>query len=324
MTPIIKGQSNWLLNPKTKTKPKPKTLGVYTMTDRREETIERIKTIRSAIRDKKARWSAGWTSMADLTDEERKMHLGLIVDKEEMRKTEAKFIEEDALTAYGRTTYIYPEKWDWRNVHGKDWTTPVKKQGICGSCVAFATVATVESNYEIFKRDPYLNPNLSEADLFFCGGGKCVSGWDIQKAIEYAEEKGIPDQECFPYKARDRPCKPCADRDERALKVDHWRKIYSESKAKEWISRKGPVMTGMEVYEDFHYYRKGIYKHLEGEEARYHAIAIVGYNDLEQYWICKNSWGTLWGEKGWFKIAYGEGRIGKTWCFFTVEFRERR
>ena len=283
--------------------------------------IERIKIIRNSIRENRFQWSAGWTSLSELKDEEQERLLGLIADEKELIKTEAEITEEDARAAAEGISYIYPEKWDWRRVRGRDWTTTVKKQGLCKSCVAFATVAIVESNYEIFKRRPYLNPNLSEADLFFCGGGKfCGRGWMFEPALTYAQEKGIPPEACFPYKSRNVPCQPCENRDRRAVKIKSWRKISSESEAKEWIYRNGPVMTGMAVYEDFYHYRWGIYKYAHGIRRGYHAIALVGYNDRDQYWMCKNSWGTDWGERGWFRIGYGECGIGKKYRFYTAEF----
>ena len=284
-------------------------------------TTDEIKTIRNAIREKRSQWSAGRTSLTELKPEERKMYLGLKIDKEEIKEIEAKIVEEDAIAASKGIAYIYPERWDWRNVNGRNWTTPVKNQGFCGSCVAFATVAIIESNYEIFKRDPYLDVDLSEADLFFCGGGQlCAIGWHFVPALEYAEDRGIPDQDCFPYKYKNQPCSPCEDRERRVIKIRYWKKMYCESEAKEWISRRGPIMTGMEVWSDFYYYRGGIYEHATGEEKGYHAITIVGYDDVDRYWIAKNSWGRRWGEKGWFRIAYGEGRIGRTSCFYTAEF----
>jgi hypothetical protein len=76
----------------------------------------------------------------------------------------------------------------------------------------------------------------------------------------------------------------------------------------------------MAVYNDFFSYRGGVYRHTTGALAGYHAICVVGYNEKDQCWICKNSWGTGWGEKGWFRIAYGQCGIGTQFCFFTAEF----
>ncbi len=37
-----------------------------------------------------------------------------------------------------------------------------------------------------------------------------------------------------------------------------------------------------------------------------HLVTLVGWDDTNQSWICKNSWGKDWGEDGWFRIKYGE------------------
>ena len=40
---------------------------------------------------------------------------------------------------------------------------------------------------------------------------------------------------------------------------------------------------------------------------------MVGYDDAGGFWICKNSWGTGWGEAGFFCIAYGQCGINHMW-----------
>ena len=43
-----------------------------------------------------------------------------------------------------------------------------------------------------------------------------------------------------------------------------------------------------------------------------HAVTLVGYvtENSVAYWIIKNSWGTAWGEKGYFRILRGEDECG--------------
>ena len=42
-------------------------------------------------------------------------------------------------------------------------------------------------------------------------------------------------------------------------------------------------------------------------------MTMVGYDDFEQCWIVKNSWGNKWGDDGWFKMAYDSGMIIDSW-----------
>lgn len=280
-----------------------------------------IENIRAKIREHGHQWSAGATSISKLPIEQRKTLLGDVIDEEEIDRMTAALVKEDTYAAEKEIAFAYPSAWNWKNVNGRNWTTSVKDQNPCGSCVGFGVVATVESNLKIFKRNHLLNPDLSEADVFFCSCSNCcTSGLDREIALSYVRDKGVPDEKCFPYTPKNQPCNPCSDRAKRIIKIQGWRKICNVSQAKEWIARKGPLVGSMVVYEDFVYYRGGIYKHISGKALGGHCISIVGYNDVEGYWICKNSWGPSWGENGWFKIAYGECEIGVTRCFWTAEF----
>jgi hypothetical protein len=68
----------------------------------------------------------------------------------------------------------------------------------------------------------------------------------------------------------------------------------------------GPVIATMYVYNDFYSYRSGVYSYTTGSYVGAHAILVVGYDDALQAFIVKNSWGSGWGEAGFFMIAYGE------------------
>jgi hypothetical protein len=65
----------------------------------------------------------------------------------------------------------------------------------------------------------------------------------------------------------------------------------------------------MTVYQDFLYYEGGIYAHAWGDKIGSHAVEIEGYDDTQSCWRVRNSWGTGWGERGYFRMAYGEAEI---------------
>jgi hypothetical protein len=74
----------------------------------------------------------------------------------------------------------------------------------------------------------------------------------------------------------------------------------------------------MAVYRDFMFYKEGIYRHVTGDLVGYHAVCCVGYDQADGCWICKNSWGTEWGDDGYFKIAYGEADMDTQFPMFGV------
>jgi len=71
----------------------------------------------------------------------------------------------------------------------------------------------------------------------------------------------------------------------------------------------------MVVYEDFIFYKGGVYKHATGSQLGGHAITMMGWDDSAKAWIVRNSWGEEWGEKGYFRIAYDDasGLGNQTW-----------
>jgi C1A family cysteine protease len=270
--------------------------------------------LQSAVYDKGFNWTVGSTSVSALSDEEQKAHLGLHVDPSELRATEAAIAAFESVPTFSAVGA--PPAVDWRNKNG-NWTTPVQDQASCGSCVSFATIATIESRVKIACNNAGLTPDYSEAFLFYCGCGNCCpSGWNFSPALNFCQTTGVCRNSDFPYTPGNQPC-PAGLTPQ--FKITGWNAILPVADRKNILATKGPLVAGMAVYGDFYSYQSGVYKHVSGELKGYHAVSCVGYDDAQQCWICKNSWGTNWGEAGYFRIGYGEAQMDTSFAMYNVE-----
>jgi C1A family cysteine protease len=208
-----------------------------------------------------------------------------------------------------------PAAVDWRN-NGGNWVTSVKDQGSCGSCVAFGTLAALESRVRIACKNANMSIDLSEAHLFYCGCSNCCgTGWNFPPALDFCKNTGVGLETSFPYTPGNQPCKAGVAS---YTKITAWTNVLSMADRKNIIASKGPVVAGMAVYADFFRYRSGVYKVTSTDLRGYHCICVVGYDDSQKCWICKNSWGTSWGESGFFRIGYGQAKIDTSFAFYDM------
>jgi C1A family cysteine protease len=251
-------------------------------------------------------------------DENCPCSFGIILDENPLETNEE---------PYSNIIENLPPVWDWRCVDGKDFTTPIKDQlqDVCGSCWAFGALAGLESYLEIWGNDPDLNPDLSEQFMLSCSPGDC-NGWYWVLTLKWIKENGAIPEACLPYEADDTiPCEnKCPEWKDLLVGIDDYHKVSpTVSIIQSALVEHGPLPCTMKVYEDFYPdYSGGVYEYTWGDLVFGHCITIVGYNDTwggedEGYWICKNSWGTEWGEDGWFRIAYHECEIENGVYFYT-------
>lgn len=264
---------------------------------------DRLEEVRRAIKARGARWHADVTSVSHLSLEEKKMRLGL--KKDHRLATAPSFSEiapEPLVTAA-------PSTLDWRNVQGVSYVSPVKNQGSCGSCWAFATAAALES--QVMIANGGLTVDLSEQTLVSCSGAGSCSGGYLEEASTFNSNVGLPSETCFPYTRTNDSCaNACADWKNNTDQITGWRYVSSKTSITDGLKNAlyayGPVIVDIEVYQDFYYYKGGVYSYSSGSYLGYHAILLVGYDDVTQAFIAKNSWGTGWGEAGYFRISYSE------------------
>ena len=222
----------------------------------------------------------------------------------------------------------------WRDVDGEDWTTPVRNQGLCGACTIFAAVAVIEGAANVAYGSADLDLDLSEQNLLSCTSVSCSGGgMDAAVGLNRAKSHGVPDEGCHPYTATDGNCNQgCADLAERALKVTDWGwaagpnlsdwwKTPTVEQIKEALTH-GPLSTSMTVYSDFSMYNSGVYeKTASATQEGGHAVVIIGWNDGNDSWYGKNSWGPGWGDGGYFEIKRGESGFaegGTAWAQVDV------
>jgi cathepsin X len=146
----------------------------------------------------------------------------------------------------------------------------------------------------------------------------------------YGEEFGIPEETCQNYIARDpeefnctpvQQCMNCgppmqsnsssnencwAETIFPKYKVVQYGRVFGAKRMKAEIYARGPIGCGIDATNKFDYYTGGIYKEKKLLPYLNHEIAVVGWGYDEEssteYWIGRNSWGTYWGEYGFFKI----------------------
>jgi C1A family cysteine protease/fibronectin type 3 domain-containing protein len=277
-----------------------------------------IDEIREAIQINHAKWIAKENPISLLPQEERIKRLGAI---EPVEALDVFAIPYEPFY----TPLLLAATFDWRN-NGGNYVTPVRNQGSCGSCWAFAATAALESKALITFDKPGTNLDLSEQIVVSCGGAGSCNGGSPGGASSFFVSTGTNLESCYPYTATDGNCgSACSNWQASTYKIDGWSYVSGGSAPtadalKNAIYINGPLITTFDVYTDFFSYHSGVYSYVSGGKAGGHAVLIVGWNDLDNAFIVKNSWGTGWGESGYFRIAYSEltgtTRFGRYSCAY--------
>jgi C1A family cysteine protease len=214
-----------------------------------------------------------------------------------------------------------PRSFDLRSVNGQNYITEVRDQKECNSCTAYAVVAAIEGAISI--KNGVVNPtiHLSENQLFFCGGsnGCDTNAWYPEGALKYCKDTGITDATTYgpvPFGICDNALLP-------VTKISNYRQLPDATAIKQCLTGLGlyaqsPVVAVFVLYESLYAWNANnvhqVYKVKDKDpfEVRRggHVVCIVGYDDADGHWICKNSWGpSMGGLGGYYNIGYGECHI---------------
>jgi len=265
--------------------------------------VEIFDNIERAITERDAKWTADETSVSKLSVEEKKRLCGVDIG-----------FTPNGSAELSRSKFTYTGTFDWRDVNGQNWVTSVKNQGSCGSCWIFGATAAFETQINIDANDSALDFDASEQKILSClSGGWGCGGGDPKSALKHIRDDGIPNEACMPYHANDDiPCsEACSDWESNAwsLKTIGIPGSHTTDSYKAILENNGPMVVVLSVGEDLFYYKGGIYEPTwTSKEFGWanHCVMLVGYDDNNECWIIKNSWGTGWGEDGYGRVSYGQ------------------
>ncbi len=210
---------------------------------------------------------------------------------------------------------------DWRDVGGTNYMPPVENQNTCGTCWTFCALHTLEGRIRI-DESPAFSDDFSEDAMADCTlPGGCSYGGNFWKATGYLSAMGPVLETCQGWTPGSTNCLSCPQQDYRVKKMITIGETTAAIKA---ALANGPVGTSMDTggvsggetaFDNY----DGSYVMTDGSpSSTNHCVTIVGYHEgsadpgylAGNYWIVQNSWGTGWGDNGYFYIEYGAALIG--------------
>lgn len=199
----------------------------------------------------------------------------------------------------------------------KDWrpqTTPVRDQGMCGSCWTFSTVSVVET-LEVIKKGGKPE-SYSEQELVDCckkpkyPESKGCDGGEEKDALDYIIENGISKRAHYRYTAKDETCKK--DKNPHTHIIKGQKPITNLNDMEDAIKDQTISVGVAAGHIAFRFYKKGVVTRGCPGDNISHAVTVVGAGTEKgvPFWLVRNSWGENWGDKGHIKLMRAKERCG--------------
>jgi C1A family cysteine protease len=193
----------------------------------------------------------------------------------------------------------------------RKYMNTAKDQGNCGSCWSFCTTSVIEAVVNIKKG--VLN-RFSEQQLIDCdSSNNGCDGGHPQNAFQFIKKNnGLTLESTYPYEEKQGTCKKVTNE----YTITNYKRVTDgdEDNLKDLLNNYGPIAIGMDASTiSFQLYKKGtIFSDDNCKKlVLNHCVTLVGYgsNADGDYWIVRNSWGTSWGDNGYFLLARNKNNM---------------
>ena len=204
----------------------------------------------------------------------------------------------------------------------RQWDSPIEDQGDLGSCTANSLAGTLQLNEIKYAPTGSVYQNLSRLFIYYNeraleGSVDQDSGAEIRDGIKTLAQYGVCSETEWPYDTTQFTIKPSDQCYTDALphiihsyySLDGDTSQDTLNNIKTGLASGEPISFGFDVYDSFEgdaIAQTGIMPVPVSTESMQggHAVVIVGYDDTKQWLIVRNSWGTSWGDKGYFYMPY--------------------
>lgn len=209
--------------------------------------------------------------------------------------------------------YSISPKQSPNSVDLRRFCTPIENQGPLGSCTGQAIAGAIEllNNRNGRYRD------ISRLFIYYyerliLGTVNYDSGAYIRDGIKATNHYGASLESFWPYDIKKFRQQPVVEARNDALrrKVTRYERINNINECFDALSNGYPIIMGFKVYSSFmsaSVARTGNMPYPNTRHERLlggHAVLLVGYDKTRKIFIARNSWGTGWGDRGYFYMPF--------------------
>lgn len=195
----------------------------------------------------------------------------------------------------------------------REFCSPIEHQGSLGSCTGQAIAGAIE----LLNKRNSRPTDVSRLFIYYyerviLGTVNYDSGAYIRDGIKVCSHNGSPLEQFWPYNVSKFKLRPNqrAVNDAIQRKVTLYERIQDHSGCIDALNNGFPVIIGFYVFSSFisgYVAKTGMMPYPTVNKERYlggHAVLLVGYDKVRQRYIARNSWGSGWGDKGYFYMPF--------------------